>query len=79
MSIRKYINPTVRFVIGCPHRDTGLIGRKVIVDTYGGYSRHGGGAFSGKDPTKVDRTASYTARYIAKIIEAAGLAKRCEI
>lgn len=74
-----YINPTGRFVIGGPQGDTGLTGRKIIVDTYGGYSRHGGGAFSGKDPTKVDRTASYAARYIAKNVVAAGLAKRCEI
>ena len=74
-----YINPTGRFVIGGPAGDTGLTGRKIIVDTYGGYSRHGGGAFSGKDPTKVDRSASYAARYIAKNIVAAGLAKKCEV
>lgn len=74
-----YINPTGRFVIGGPHGDSGLTGRKIIVDTYGGYARHGGGAFSGKDPTKVDRSAAYAARYIAKNIVAAGLAKRCEI
>jgi S-adenosylmethionine synthetase len=74
-----YINPTGRFVIGGPAGDTGLTGRKIIVDTYGGYARHGGGAFSGKDPTKVDRSASYAARYAAKNIVAAGLAKQCEI
>lgn len=74
-----YINPTGRFVIGGPQGDSGLTGRKIIVDTYGGMSRHGGGAFSGKDPTKVDRSASYAARYIAKNIVAAGLADRCEI
>ena len=74
-----YINPTGRFVLGGPAADTGLTGRKIIVDTYGGYARHGGGAFSGKDPTKVDRSAAYAARYIAKNIVAAGLAKRCEI
>lgn len=74
-----YINPTGRFVIGGPQGDTGLTGRKIIVDTYGGYSRHGGGAFSGKDPTKVDRSAAYMARYIAKNIVAAKLADRCEI
>ncbi len=74
-----HVNPTGRFVIGGPHGDTGLTGRKIIVDTYGGYSRHGGGAFSGKDPTKVDRSASYAARYIAKNIVAAGLAEKCEI
>lgn len=73
------INPTGRFVIGGPHGDSGLTGRKIIVDTYGGYSRHGGGAFSGKDPTKVDRSAAYAARWIAKNIVAAGLAKKCEI
>ncbi|MDX1920336.1 MAG: methionine adenosyltransferase [Candidatus Caenarcaniphilales bacterium] len=73
------INPSGRFVIGGPHGDAGLTGRKVIVDTYGGYARHGGGAFSGKDPTKVDRSAAYAARYIAKNIVAAGLAKNCEI
>lgn len=74
-----FINPTGRFVIGGPHGDSGLTGRKIIVDTYGGYSRHGGGAFSGKDPTKVDRSASYAARYAAKNIVAAGLADRCEV
>ncbi|MFW6287274.1 MAG: methionine adenosyltransferase [bacterium] len=73
------VNPTGRFVIGGPHGDTGLTGRKIIVDTYGGYARHGGGAFSGKDPTKVDRSASYAARYVAKNIVAAGLAERCEV
>ena len=74
-----YINPTGRFVIGGPQGDSGLTGRKIIVDTYGGYSRHGGGAFSGKDPTKVDRSAAYAARYIAKNIVAAGLADKCEV
>jgi S-adenosylmethionine synthetase len=74
-----HINPTGRFVIGGPHGDTGLTGRKIIVDTYGGMGRHGGGAFSGKDPTKVDRSACYMARYIAKNIVAAGLADRCEV
>ena len=74
-----YINPTGRFVIGGPYGDSGLTGRKIIVDTYGGYSRHGGGAFSGKDPTKVDRSASYMARHLAKNIVANGYAKRCEI
>ena len=74
-----HVNPTGRFVIGGPHGDSGLTGRKIIVDTYGGYSRHGGGAFSGKDPTKVDRSASYMARYIAKNIVAAGLADKCEV
>ncbi len=74
-----FINPTGRFVIGGPMGDTGLTGRKIIVDTYGGYARHGGGAFSGKDPTKVDRSAAYMARYAAKNIVAAGLAQRCEI
>ncbi len=74
-----YVNPTGRFVIGGPHGDSGLTGRKIIVDTYGGYARHGGGAFSGKDPTKVDRSASYAARYAAKNVVAAGLADRCEI
>jgi S-adenosylmethionine synthetase len=74
-----YINPTGRFVIGGPQGDAGLTGRKIIVDTYGGYARHGGGAFSGKDPTKVDRSAAYAARYVAKNIIAAGLAKKCEI
>ena len=74
-----YVNPTGRFVIGGPVGDSGLTGRKIIVDTYGGYGRHGGGAFSGKDPTKVDRSAAYAARWVAKNIVAAGLAKRCEI
>ena len=74
-----YINPTGRFVIGGPQGDTGLTGRKIIIDTYGGYSRHGGGAFSGKDPTKVDRSAAYAARYVAKNIVKAGLASKCEI
>ena len=74
-----FINPTGRFVIGGPHGDSGLTGRKIIVDTYGGMARHGGGAFSGKDCTKVDRSAAYAARYAAKNIVAAGLAKRCEI
>ena len=74
-----YVNPTGRFVIGGPQGDTGLTGRKIIVDTYGGYSRHGGGAFSGKDPTKVDRSASYAARYIAKNIVKAKLASKCEV
>jgi S-adenosylmethionine synthetase len=77
--IKKHINPTGRFVIGGPHGDTGLTGRKIIVDTYGGYARHGGGAFSGKDPTKVDRSAAYVARYLAKNVVAAGLADKCEI
>lgn len=76
---RYLINPTGRFVIGGPKGDAGLTGRKIIVDTYGGYSRHGGGAFSGKDPTKVDRSAAYAARYVAKNIVAAGLADKCEI
>ncbi|MBQ1487487.1 MAG: methionine adenosyltransferase, partial [Lachnospiraceae bacterium] len=74
-----FINPTGRFVIGGPHGDAGLTGRKIIVDTYGGYARHGGGAFSGKDCTKVDRSAAYAARYVAKNIVAAGLANKCEI
>ena len=74
-----YINPTGRFVIGGPQGDSGLTGRKIIVDTYGGYGRHGGGAFSGKDPTKVDRSAAYMARYIAKNIVAAGIAHKCEV
>ncbi len=76
---RIYINPTGRFVIGGPVGDSGLTGRKIIVDTYGGYGRHGGGAFSGKDPTKVDRSAAYAARWVAKNIVAAGLAKKCEV
>lgn len=74
-----YVNPTGRFVVGGPQGDSGLTGRKIIVDTYGGYARHGGGAFSGKDPTKVDRSATYAARYVAKNIVAAGLASRCEV
>ena len=74
-----YVNPTGRFVVGGPQGDSGLTGRKIIVDTYGGYSRHGGGAFSGKDPTKVDRSAAYAARYVAKNIVAAGLASKCEV
>ncbi len=74
-----FINPTGRFVIGGPQGDAGLTGRKIIVDTYGGYSRHGGGAFSGKDPTKVDRSAAYAARYVAKNVVAAGLADKCEV
>ncbi|MGN1105975.1 MAG: methionine adenosyltransferase [Huintestinicola sp.] len=74
-----FVNPTGRFVIGGPQGDSGLTGRKIIVDTYGGYSRHGGGAFSGKDPTKVDRSAAYAARYVAKNIVAAGLADKCEV
>jgi S-adenosylmethionine synthetase len=77
--ITYHINPTGRFVIGGPHGDTGLTGRKIIVDTYGGLGRHGGGAFSGKDPTKVDRSASYMARYIAKNLVAAGLCEKCEV
>ncbi|WP_294449254.1 methionine adenosyltransferase [uncultured Gemmiger sp.] len=76
---RYYINPTGRFVVGGPQGDTGLTGRKIIVDTYGGMARHGGGAFSGKDPSKVDRSAAYAARWVAKNVVAAGLAKRCEI
>ncbi len=78
-STKIFVNPTGRFVIGGPVGDSGLTGRKIIVDTYGGYGRHGGGAFSGKDPTKVDRSAAYAARYVAKNIVAAGLAKKCEI
>ena len=74
-----FVNPTGRFVVGGPHGDSGLTGRKIIVDTYGGYSRHGGGAFSGKDPTKVDRSAAYMARYLAKNVVAAGLASKCEV
>ncbi|HHX49917.1 MAG TPA: methionine adenosyltransferase [Clostridia bacterium] len=76
---RYYVNPTGRFVVGGPQGDAGLTGRKIIVDTYGGYARHGGGALSGKDPTKVDRSAAYAARYVAKNIVAAGLASRCEV
>jgi S-adenosylmethionine synthetase len=78
-AITYHINPTGRFVVGGPHGDAGLTGRKIIVDTYGGWGRHGGGAFSGKDPTKVDRSAAYMARYIAKNIVASGLADRCEV
>ncbi len=78
-NMKIYVNPTGRFVIGGPQGDSGLTGRKIIVDTYGGYARHGGGSFSGKDPTKVDRSASYAARYVAKNIVAAGLASRCEV
>lgn len=74
-----YVNPTGSFVVGGPHGDSGLTGRKIIVDTYGGYARHGGGAFSGKDPTKVDRSAAYASRWVAKNIVAAGLAKKCEV
>jgi len=77
--IRYYVNPTGRFVIGGPQGDTGVTGRKIIVDTYGGYSRHGGGCFSGKDPTKVDRSGTYAARWVAKNVVAAGLAKKCEV
>ena len=78
-NIKYYINPTGRFVVGGPHGDTGLTGRKIIVDTYGGYFRHGGGAFSGKDPSKVDRSAAYAARWVAKNVVAAGFADKCEI
>src|SRR5439155_21459906 len=74
-----YVNPTGRFVVGGPRGDAGLTGRKIIVDTYGGIGRHGGGAFSGKDPTKVDRSGAYAARWVAKNIVAAGLADRCEV
>lgn len=77
--LKYYVNPTGRFVIGGPQGDTGVTGRKIIVDTYGGYSRHGGGAFSGKDPTKVDRSGTYAARWVAKNVVAAGLAKKCEV
>ncbi|CAG0934269.1 S-adenosylmethionine synthetase [Rhodocyclaceae bacterium] len=76
---RYFINPTGRFVVGGPHGDAGLTGRKIIVDSYGGFSRHGGGAFSGKDPTKVDRSGAYAARYVAKNVVSAGLARRCEV
>ena len=76
---RYFVNPTGRFVIGGPHGDSGLTGRKIIVDTYGGYARHGGGAFSGKDSTKVDRSATYAARYVAKNVVASELAEKCEI
>jgi S-adenosylmethionine synthetase len=78
-NVTYHINPTGRFVVGGPHGDCGLTGRKIIVDTYGGWGRHGGGAFSGKDPTKVDRSAAYMARHVAKNIVAAGLADRCEL
>src|SRR5207245_7891424 len=78
-SARTFINPTGRFVVGGPVADAGLTGRKVMVDTYGGFARHGGGCFSGKDPTKVDRAGAYGARYVAKNIVAAGLATRCEV
>jgi S-adenosylmethionine synthetase len=78
-NIKYYVNPTGRFVVGGPQGDAGVTGRKIIVDTYGGYARHGGGAFSGKDPTKVDRSANYAARYVAKNVVAAGLAKKCEV
>jgi S-adenosylmethionine synthetase len=78
-NIKYYVNPTGRFVVGGPQGDAGVTGRKIIVDTYGGYARHGGGAFSGKDPTKVDRSANYAARYVAKNVIAAGLAKKCEV
>jgi len=78
-NIKYYVNPTGRFVIGGPQGDTGVTGRKIIVDTYGGYARHGGGCFSGKDPTKVDRSGTYAARYVAKNIVAAGLANKCEV
>src|SRR5437763_1276567 len=74
-----HINPTGKFVVGGPHGDSGVTGRKIIVDTYGGRGRHGGGAFSGKDPTKVDRSAAYMARYVAKNVVASGLAERCEV
>ena len=77
--VKYHINPTGQFIVGGPHGDCGLTGRKIIVDTYGGWGRHGGGAFSGKDPTKVDRSAAYMARYVAKNIVAAGLADRCEV
>jgi len=78
-TLKAHINPTGRFVVGGPHGDTGLTGRKIIVDSYGGMGRHGGGAFSGKDPSKVDRSAAYAGRYVAKNIVAAGIADRCEI
>jgi S-adenosylmethionine synthetase len=78
-SVRSFINPTGRFVIGGPVADAGLTGRKIMVDTYGGYARHGGGCFSGKDPTKVDRAGAYGARHVAKNIVAAGLASKCEV
>jgi S-adenosylmethionine synthetase len=78
-SVRSFVNPTGRFVIGGPVADAGLTGRKIMVDTYGGYARHGGGCFSGKDPTKVDRAGAYGARYVAKNVVAAGLATKCEV
>ncbi len=78
-NVKYYVNPTGRFVIGGPQGDSGLTGRKIIVDTYGGYAPHGGGAFSGKDPTKVDRSAAYAARYVAKNVVAAGLAAKCQV
>ena len=77
--IKYFVNPTGRFVVGGPHGDCGLTGRKIIVDTYGGAAHHGGGAFSGKDPSKVDRSAAYAARYVAKNVVAAGLASKCEV
>jgi S-adenosylmethionine synthetase len=77
--MRVFVNPSGKFVLGGPHADTGLTGRKIIVDTYGGMSRHGGGAFSGKDPSKVDRSAAYAARWVAKHVVAAGAAERCEV
>src|SRR6202011_859978 len=77
--IRTFVNPTGRFVMGGPVADAGMTGRKIMVDSYGGYARHGGGCFSGKDPTKVDRAGSYGARYVAKNVVASGLASRCEV
>jgi S-adenosylmethionine synthetase len=78
-SMRVFVNPSGKFVLGGPHADAGLTGRKIIVDTYGGMARHGGGAFSGKDPSKVDRSAAYAARWVAKHVVAAGAAERCEV
>jgi S-adenosylmethionine synthetase len=78
-NMKVFVNPSGKFVLGGPHADTGLTGRKIIVDTYGGYARHGGGAFSGKDPSKVDRSAAYAARWVAKHVVAAGAAERCEV
>jgi S-adenosylmethionine synthetase len=78
-SMKVYVNPSGKFVLGGPHADTGLTGRKIIVDTYGGMARHGGGAFSGKDPSKVDRSAAYAARWVAKHVVASGAAQRCEV
>jgi S-adenosylmethionine synthetase len=78
-SMKVYVNPSGKFVLGGPHADTGLTGRKIIVDTYGGMARHGGGAFSGKDPSKVDRSAAYAARWVAKHVVASGAARRCEV